>query len=40
MSNAELICEKSFSDVDMEVLDRFIEFQSALIDKNEEKLNY
>lgn len=39
MSNVELICEKSFSDVDMEVLDRFIEFQNALIDKNEDKLN-
>lgn len=39
MSNVELICEKSFSDVDREIIDRFIEFQQALIDKDEPKLN-
>ncbi|WP_298521671.1 nuclear transport factor 2 family protein [uncultured Methanobrevibacter sp.] len=39
MMNVELICEKSFSDVDNEILNRFIEFQKALIDKDKEKLN-
>ena len=39
MSNVEVICEKSFSHSDWEILDRFIEFQNALIDKNEHKLN-
>ena len=37
--NVELICEKSFSDVDSKIIDRFMEFQRALIDKNENKLN-
>ena len=35
----EIICDKSFSDVDNEILDRFMEFQQALIDKDEAKLN-
>ena len=39
MSDVELICEKSFSDVDSEILERFIEFQQALIDKDAEKLD-
>ena len=39
MSDVELICEKSFSEIDTEILDRFIEFQQALIDKNDVKLN-
>ena len=39
MSKVELICEKSFSDVDREILNRFIEFQQALIDKDGDKLN-
>ena len=39
MTNVELICEKSFSNVDCEIINRFIEFQQALIDKNEDKLN-
>ena len=39
MMNVELICEKSFSDVDNEMLNRFIEFQQALIDKDGDKLN-
>lgn len=39
MCDVELICEKSFSDVDVEIIDRFIEFQHALIDKDEDKLN-
>ena len=33
MSDVELICEKSFSEIDTEILNRFIEFQQALIDK-------
>ena len=37
--NVEVICDKSFSEVDREILDRFIEFQQALIDKDEDKLN-
>ena len=39
MSDVEIICDKSFSDVDNEILDRFVEFQQALIDKDEDKLN-
>lgn len=39
MSDVELICEKSFSDADNEIINRFIEFQQALIDKDENKLN-
>lgn len=39
MSNVNLICEKSFSGADREIVDRFIEFQQALIDKNMDKLN-
>ena len=39
MSDVELICNKSFSDVEGEILDRFIEFQQAIIDKDEDKLN-
>lgn len=39
MSNVEIICKKSFSGVDGEILDRFVEFQNALIDKDEDKLN-
>lgn len=39
MSNVELICEKSFSNVDNEIINRFVEFQQALIDKNESKLS-
>ena len=37
--NVEVICEKSFSKADGEILDRFIEFQEALIYKDEDKLN-
>ena len=39
MSNVELICDKSFSDVDSEILERFIKFQHAIIDKDEDRLN-
>ena len=39
MCDVELICEKSFSDSDNEIIDRFMEFQQALIDKDESKLN-
>ncbi len=37
--SVEVICEKSFSGADREILDRFIEFQHALILKDEDKLN-
>ena len=37
--SVEVICEKSFSNADKEILDRFIEFQKALILKDDEKLN-
>ncbi len=37
--NVEVICEKSFSNADKEILDRFVEFQQALILKEEDKLN-
>lgn len=39
MRDVELICNKSFSDADREILNRFIEFQQALIDKDEDKLD-
>lgn len=39
MSDVELICEKSFSDADRKIVDRFIEFQHALIDKDKDKLD-
>ena len=39
MSDVELISKKSFSDVDSEIIDRFMEFQQALIDKDEAMLN-
>lgn len=39
MSDVELICEKSFSEIDTEILNRFIEFQQALIDKDDVKLD-
>ena len=39
MSDVELISKKSFSDIDSEIIDRFMEFQQALIDKDEAKLN-
>ena len=39
MSDVNFICDKSFSEVDQEIVDRFIEFQQALIDKNLEKLD-
>ena len=39
MSDVELICEKSFSEIDTEILNRFIEFQQALIDKDAARLN-
>ena len=32
--SAEVICEKSFSDADGEIVDCFVEFQNALIDGN------
>lgn len=39
MSNVNLMCEKSFSEADQEIVDIFIEFQQALIDKDLAKLN-
>lgn len=39
MSDVEIICDKSSSDVDSEILDRFVEFQQAIIDKDEAKLD-
>ncbi|MBQ6099677.1 MAG: nuclear transport factor 2 family protein [Methanobrevibacter sp.] len=39
MSDVEIVCEKSFSSVDNVIINRFVEFQQALIDKNEDKLN-
>lgn len=39
MSDVELISKKSFSDIDSEIIDRFMEFQQALIDKDEVRLN-
>lgn len=39
MSNVNLMCEKSFSQADQEIVDVFMEFQQALIDKDLDKLN-
>lgn len=39
MSNVILICDKSFSKADREIVDAFIEFQQALADKDLEKLD-
>lgn len=39
MCDVELICEKNFSEADGEIVDRFIEFQRAIIEKDEAKLN-
>ena len=38
MSDVKLICDKSFSEVDQEVVDCFIEFQQALIDNDSNRL--
>lgn len=38
MSDVEIICEKSFSEIDSEIINRFVEFQQAIIDKDEGKL--
>lgn len=39
MSDVELICEKSFSEIDSEIINRLVEFQQAIIDKDEDKLD-
>ena len=39
MSDVELFCEKSFSGADREIVDRFVEFQNALIEADTEKLD-
>lgn len=37
--NVEVIFEKSFSDVEQEIIDRFVEFQNALIEADVDLLN-
>lgn len=39
MSNVNLMCGKSFSDADQEIVDRFLELQQALVDKNSDMIN-
>lgn len=39
MSDVELFCEKSFSGADQEIVDRFVEFQHALIEADTKKLD-
>lgn len=39
MSKVNLMCDKSFSEADLEIVDMFIEFQQALIDKDLDKLD-
>ena len=39
MSGVELFCEKSFSGAEQEIVDRFVEFQNALIEADTEKLD-
>lgn len=39
MLKVNLMCEKSFSEADQELVDMFIEFQQALIDKDLDKLD-
>ena len=39
MVDVELLCEKSFSGVDQEIVDKFVELQHALIEADVDKLN-
>lgn len=39
MSDVELFCEKSFSLADQEIVDKFVEFQNALIEADIDRLN-
>ena len=39
MVDVELLYEKTFSQVEHEIVEKFVEFQHALIDANVEKLN-
>ena len=39
MSKVNLMFDKSFSEADLEIVDMFIEFQQALIDKDLDKLD-
>ena len=39
MSDVELFCDKSFSGADQEIVDKFVEFQNALIGQDLDKLN-
>ena len=37
--SVEVLCEKSFSGADQEIVDKFVEFQNALIESNADKLD-
>ena len=37
--SAKVLCEKSFSGADQEIVDKFVEFQNALIESNADKLD-
>ncbi len=37
--NVKLFCEKSFSEDDQEIVDKFVEFQTALIETNIDEIN-
>ena len=39
MVDVELLCDKSFSGADQEIVDKFVELQTALIEANIDKLN-
>lgn len=39
MLDVEILSERIFSDIEKEVLDCFVEYQQALIDKDEDKLD-
>lgn len=39
MVDVELLCEKSFSGADQEIVDKFVEFQHALIESDVDELN-
>ena len=39
MSDVEILSKRTFGGAEKEVLDSFVEYQQALIDKNEDKLN-
>ena len=39
MNDVEIISKRTFDGADKEVLDCFVQYQQALIDKDEDKLN-